>query len=385
MSDQTIRILLVEDDDTDREAVERLVRKEQPHYDLQTAVSMAEALEQLRDGAYDIVLLDYELGDGTGLEVLPHVGDTPTIFITGGGSEQIAVEAMRKGAYDYLIKDLDRNYLRVLSSTIKNVLERKRLEEVSKKVDALETSNVVIGNFVGDALGNLISPIYGRTQMIIKIRDNVDEIKKDLKDIEKGLAKFLTGINAFREYFRFGERPMKERSSTDISHILSSLLSGQTLETYGKDKFPIDPNVKLRFTYDPKQEEALDLNQLPYVVGTESEVTTAIQETLINAIESYDPEKGGDMVISAKKEKDNLILEIADQGRGMSPDEAKQSQLPFYKILGVKGSTRFGLGAYIACESAKHCEGGIDIESTEGVGTTASVLFKISNNSLVDM
>ncbi len=128
MSDQTIRILLVEDDDIDREAVERLVRKEQPHYDLKTAVSTDEALEQLRDGAYDIVLLDYRLGDDTGLEVLPHVGDTPTIFITGGGSEQIAVDAMRNGAYDYLIKDLDRNYLKVLPSTIKNVLERKRLQ-----------------------------------------------------------------------------------------------------------------------------------------------------------------------------------------------------------------------------------------------------------------
>jgi len=262
---------------------------------------------------------------------------------------------------------------------INDVTERKIAEEVSKKVDALETSNVVIGNFVSDALGNLISPIYGRIQMIIEIRDNIDEIKRDLKDTEKGLAKFLTGINAFREYFRFGERPMKERISTDISHTLSTLLSGQVLETYGKDEFPIYPKVKLRFTYDPKQEEALDLNKLPYVVGHESDITKAIQETLINAIESYDPEKGGEVVVSAKRENDYLILEIADQGRGMSPDEAEKSQLPFYKILGVKGSARFGLGAYIANESAKHCEGGIDIESTEGVGTTASILLKASD------
>ena len=178
---------------------------------------------------------------------------------------------------------------------------------------------------------------------------------------------------------------MKERISTDISHTLSTLLSGQVLETYGKDEFPIDPKVKLRFTYNPKQEEALDLNKLSYVVGHESDITKAIQETLINAIESYDPEKGGDVVISAKKEKDSLILEIADQGRGMSPDETKKSQLPFYKILGVKGSSRFGLGAYIANESAKHCGGDIYIESTEGVGTTASLLFKISDKPPVDM
>ena len=261
---------------------------------------------------------------------------------------------------------------------LRDITERKLAEETSKKVDALEISNVVLKNFVGDALGNLISPIYGRIQMIIGIRDNIDEIKSDLKNTETGLAKFLTGINTFREYFRFGERPMKERISTDISHILSSLLSGQVLETYGKDEFPIYPKIKLRFTYDPKQEGALGFKELPYVVGPESDITTAIQETLINAIESYE-EESGDVVISAKKEKDNLILEIADQGRGMSPDETEKSQLPFYKILGVKGSNRFGLGAYVARESAKHCGGDIDIESTEGVGTTASILLKVSD------
>ncbi len=240
--------------------------------------------------------------------------------------------------------------------TSRDITERKEAEETSKKVGALEISNVVLEKFVSDALSNLITTIYGRIQLI-GVRDNIDEIKSDLKHTETGIAKFLTGINAYREYCRLGERPMKERSSTDISHILSPLLSGQPLETYGKNKFPIDPNVKLRFTYDPKQEGTLGLKELPYVVGPEFDITTAIQETLINAIESYDPEKGGDVVISVKKEKDNLILEIADQGRGMSPDETEKSQLPFFKVLGVKGSARFGLGAYIANESAKHCGG----------------------------
>lgn len=277
-----------------------------------------------------------------------------------------------------LVRDKEGEPLEIVGCWI-DITELKLAEEVSKKAAAFETLNVVIGNFVGDALGNLISPIYGRIQMIIEIRDNIDEIKRDLKDTEEGLAKFLTGINAFREYFRFGERPMKERISTDISHTLSTLLSGQMLETYGKDEFPIYPKIKVRFIYDPKQEEALDLNKLPYVVGHESDITKAIQETLINAIESYDPEKGGEVIVSAKKEKDNLILEIADQGRGMNIEDVNKSQLPFFKVLGVKGSARFGLGAYIANESAKHCEGGIDIESKEGVGTTASILLKTSD------
>ncbi|NVM25381.1 MAG: ATP-binding protein, partial [Desulfobacterales bacterium] len=79
------------------------------------------------------------------------------------------------------------------------------------------------------------------------------------------------------------------------------------------------------------------------------------------------------------KEDRNLIIEIADKGRGMGNEERDKSQLPFFKILGMKGSARLGLGAYIARQSAEYCGGDIHIESREGVGTTASILLKVSD------
>lgn len=261
---------------------------------------------------------------------------------------------------------------------LRDITDRKKTEEASRKVAALETANVVLENFVSDALGNLLTPIYGHIQLC-GIIDNIDEIKSEIEIVEGGIINLLTGINAYREFFRLGERSPEKISSTDISYILDPLLSGQPLKTYGNENFPIDPGVKLRFVYDPKQEGALDWDGLPYVVGDESKIETAIQETLINAVESYDQGKGGDIVVSAKKENYDLILEVADKGRGMSKEERDKSQLPFFKVLGVKGSGRFGLGAYIACESAKYCGGDIHIESTEGVGTTASILLKISD------
>ncbi len=84
-------------------------------------------------------------------------------------------------------------------------------------------------------------------------------------------------------------------------------------------------------------------------------------------------------MVSAKNENNDLILEVADKGRGMSKEERDKSQLPFFKVLGVKDSGRFGLGAYIARESARYCGGDIQIESTEGVGTTASIILKVSD------
>lgn len=132
MVEKKLRILLVDDDDIDREAIQRYLLKINFSCTIQTAESKAGALELLEKNSYDIVLLDFNLGDGTGLEIMPYTGDMPVIFITGSGSEDIAVKAMNQGAYDYLIKDLARNYVKVLPSTLLNVLKRKRAEAASQ-------------------------------------------------------------------------------------------------------------------------------------------------------------------------------------------------------------------------------------------------------------
>ena len=134
MIEQRIRILLVEDDKVDQMVVERLVRDKGLPYDLKTALSVTEGIEQINKFKFDVILLDYQLGDGTGMDLLKEIKDTPVIFVTGSGSEEIAVQAMRDGAYDYLIKDPDRNYLIVLPSTVQNVLARKRVEEERAKL-----------------------------------------------------------------------------------------------------------------------------------------------------------------------------------------------------------------------------------------------------------
>ncbi|MCP4660842.1 MAG: PAS domain S-box protein [bacterium] len=128
MSERKIRILLVDDDEVDRAAVKRYIEKNELPYELRTASSKDEALERLREAASDVVLLDYSLSDGTGLELLAQLDETPTIVITGHGSEQIAVDAIRRGACDYVIKDIETHYLTMLPVTIRNVLRRKRSE-----------------------------------------------------------------------------------------------------------------------------------------------------------------------------------------------------------------------------------------------------------------
>lgn len=117
------RILLVEDDRADRFILENFFEENPLSFEVETAGSKSEALNSLKTSQFDAVVLDYLLGDGTGIEVLPKTGETPVIFITGAGNETVAVNAMKLGAFDYLVKDSELNYLKDLKASIESALQ----------------------------------------------------------------------------------------------------------------------------------------------------------------------------------------------------------------------------------------------------------------------
>src|SRR5579859_4466419 len=81
-----------------------------------------DGLQKYQAGRYDVVVVDYKMPGYDGLQVIQKLtatGDAPPmIMLTGGGSEILAVEAMKLGASDYLVKDLDGGYLELLPSVI---------------------------------------------------------------------------------------------------------------------------------------------------------------------------------------------------------------------------------------------------------------------------
>ena len=113
MDDARYKVLLIEDDKIAQMAFERFVRDENLPYDYTIAKSVAEANSILSANKFDIVIVDYLLGDGTAFDVFDSIKDTPVIFATGAGNEELAVKAMKAGAYDYLIKDPVRKHLKV--------------------------------------------------------------------------------------------------------------------------------------------------------------------------------------------------------------------------------------------------------------------------------
>ncbi len=137
-----LRLLLIEDDTVDRMAFERFVHKERLPYEVTIARSAAEGRDCLEHDTFDVVLTDYHLGESTGVELLELELDVPVIVVTGAGDEETAVRAMRAGAYDYLVKDLDRRYLKMLTVTIDNACRRHASEmEVRMLSQALTSIN----------------------------------------------------------------------------------------------------------------------------------------------------------------------------------------------------------------------------------------------------
>ncbi|HEY5493356.1 MAG TPA: ATP-binding protein [Candidatus Anoxymicrobiaceae bacterium] len=127
--DLGLKVLLVEDDEVDRMAFERFVTREGLPYECQFATSVADARAALAARDFDVILLDFNLPDGTGFDVIELKPAAPIILITGTNQTDTAVSAMKAGAYDYVIKDHERNYLRVLPVAIESAMKRKEAEE----------------------------------------------------------------------------------------------------------------------------------------------------------------------------------------------------------------------------------------------------------------
>lgn len=145
--DRTIfRVLVADDDDGIRNLLTRLLETE--GYEVQAVANGRDAISRLRECATDIVLLDVEMPGTTGLDVLGFIREhslhTAVIISTAYGTEDVAAEALRRGADDYLRKPFDRSdVLAVLDRTMarlllsrQNALLRERIAEHQRQVDA---------------------------------------------------------------------------------------------------------------------------------------------------------------------------------------------------------------------------------------------------------
>lgn len=134
MANHTIDILMVDDDQVDRLAFQRFVTVHGLPYNPTCVGSVAEALQTLKTRSFDVVVTDYHLGDGTAFDLFEHIPRrVPVIVVTGLGHEELAVQAMKAGAADYLIKDATGQHLEILEVTVTNALKVRAAEEALRE------------------------------------------------------------------------------------------------------------------------------------------------------------------------------------------------------------------------------------------------------------
>ncbi len=166
IEERTYVILLVDDDENFRRGLKRQfsLMKTDFAFEILESASGSEAVAVLEERQVDCVLIDYNMPGGSGLEWLSRIfeinSEQAIIMITGAGSEEIAVKAMKHGVMDYLVKGsiVPENLERAIVNTIEKINMRKTIAEQQKQLIEAERHRVMIES-LGAACHHVSQPV----------------------------------------------------------------------------------------------------------------------------------------------------------------------------------------------------------------------------------
>lgn len=293
-------ILLIEDDETDAECVQRLLAKAHPlQAKLTHCLSLAEGLELLDEQAFDILLLDLGLPGFSQLESLETLReegcDLPIIVLTGNDSEETGVRAVAQGAQDFLCKDLLTRELLVKS--IRYSLERyrlmDRLQEVKNQLlNIITEEQLRIARDIHDSA----MPLLGAADLgLLEIISDLDASQTELaNDLAKVRGLFHSSKETIRRAVRGLEPPdLKAQGFGKVIHDLAE----RTQQRFSIATFTtVNPSLQLH---------PLEASHQLYLIT---------QEALYNAVRHA---AATQIVIGLQVSDRQLILEVNDNGKGM--------------------------------------------------------------------
>src|SRR5204863_1293 len=130
------RVLIVDDDPALLQALPETLRLRMSGFVVDTAKSASAALGQITTRDYDAIVSDIRIPGMNGLELLAEIQsrrpDTPTLMITGYADQDLVVQALRAGAYDFIAKPIDRDYL---ITSLRRAMQKRELSRRLKGRD----------------------------------------------------------------------------------------------------------------------------------------------------------------------------------------------------------------------------------------------------------
>jgi DNA-binding NtrC family response regulator len=304
----TKKILVIDDEKAIRAALKEILSFE--GFEVDEAVDGAEGIKKIKENEYDCILCDIKMPKMDGTEVLDQClllnPDIPFILISGHGTIDAAVDAVKKGAFDFIAKPPDLNRLLI---TIRNAIDRNSLivetKQLRKKVKKINQSDMI-----------------GSSVALVKIKETIEKVAptdaRVLITGENGVGKELVA-KALHEKSNRANGPFIE---VNCSAIPSELIES---ELFGHEKGSFTSAIKQRIgKFEQANGGTLFLDEIGDMsLSAQAKVLRALQEGKITRV-GGEKEINVDVRILAATNKD-LLKEI----------EQKNFRLDLYHRLGV--------------------------------------------------
>ncbi len=360
MNDRPITILLVDDSEEDREIFKRYLKKDKgQQYHIRETESGEDGLAQCFEHRPDCVLLDYHVPDLDGLEFIDEVTQKgnqphlPILMLSGQGDEDVAAEALKRGATDYLVKGkltsegLGRAIARALEkAALLRTMDRQHLE--------IERSRKELEQFAFSASHDLQAPIRRIIKFLellqLDLQDSLNERAEDyLQRAIKSALHMRQFIQDLLEYAQVGGANHQSRT-VNLEEIMNEVLTQLEVpiqESHATLKIPI----------------------LPRVWGVPTLLQQVFQNLISNAIK-FRGESSLLIHISSSWEEGFWKISISDNGIGI-PSESLESIFCLFQRSKVHASIEgTGIGLAVCQKIIQRHGGQLWVKSVEGKGST---------------
>ncbi len=357
-----LRVLHVEDNEIDAELVAQALRRGGFSAAVVVVQQEAEFERELRTHRPDIVLADYNLPQWKGmdaLDVLRREGlDIPLILVSGALGDVTAVECIKRGATDYVLKD----GLARLPEAIRRALQEKRLlrlrrqaeEDLARKVDELACSNADLEQFAYVASHDLQEPlrmVATYTQLLAeRYRGKLDEnADKFIGYACEGALRMQALIQDLLAFSRVG------RNCAACSRVDCDAAMAEVMMSMG----PAIQESGAVVTYAA----------LPVVWAERSQMTQLFQNLIGNAIKFHGKD-APEISVRAEKTGSQWLFSVSDNGIGIAPEHAEHIFVVFQRLHTRTEYPGNGIGLAICKKIIEHCGGKIWVEAQAGHGST---------------
>jgi signal transduction histidine kinase len=311
VTDATVKVLLVEDDEDDYILVKNLLEEvNSPRFELKWIASDEGALQDMCSGQYDICLVDYRLGNRSGLDLMADAKAKgmrcPAILLTGYGDHDVDLQAMKSGAADYLEKSLITPALleRSIRYTMANARTTIELQNLSRRIlSAHEDERKRIARELHDSIGSSLTAIK------IGLESKLEAMRKGEAAVE--------GID-LEDVIRLVQETIKETRRMQQAlrpPIIDDLGIVVALRSLSRDFVKFCPDIQVQHSFDIQEEEIPEPLKI---------VIYRVCQEAFNNIVKHSSATSACMIL--RKSEGRIELSIEDNGQGFDPQELHQGR-----------------------------------------------------------